>query len=133
MTQAARAMSEEHKRALSEGRAQSKAINEYLRFLEESRPKRGRRRDASRVSEQLLAVESKLQEARGLQKVELLQLRADLQEEMARLESTGDRVTLENEFARHAKAYSERKGIRYRTWVRFGVPTDLLERAGVTE
>lgn len=42
-----RAMSDEHKAALAEGRDQGRAVRRYLDALEQHRPKRGRKRTGS--------------------------------------------------------------------------------------
>jgi hypothetical protein len=39
---------------------------------------------------------------------------------------------LEKEFVRAAKGYSERKGITYGAWREFGVPAEVLRKAGIS-
>ncbi len=131
MAQARRGLSPEHKKAMSEGRAQSKAINRYLEFLEESKPRRGRRRDLSRIHEQIASIDAVLPEAHGLRKVDLMQQRADLAGELERNRGLDDRDQLEADFVKYAAAYSERKGISYKTWLAFGVPTTILDKCNI--
>ena len=45
-----RAMSDEHKAALAEGREQGRVVRRYLEALESSRPKRGRRRTPETIT-----------------------------------------------------------------------------------
>ena len=44
-----RTMSDDHKAALAEGRAQGRAVSRYLEALAANKPKRGRKRTGSRV------------------------------------------------------------------------------------
>ncbi|GIU85853.1 MAG: hypothetical protein KatS3mg009_0368 [Acidimicrobiia bacterium] len=128
-----RTMSEDHKAALAEGRNQSRAVSRYLDALEANRPKRGRKRTAESVKKRLAAVEAELRTAGGLQRLSLLQERRDLEVELAGMSAGGpDIAALEKEFVKVAKAYSERKGISYGAWREFGVPADVLKRAGIS-
>jgi hypothetical protein len=36
-------------------------------------------------------------------------------------------------FVAYAKSYSDRKGISYTAWRQFGVPADVLRKAGIQE
>ena len=51
-TKRQRAMSEEHKAALAEGREQGRVVRRYLEALESQRPKRGRPAASHRVVEE---------------------------------------------------------------------------------
>lgn len=127
-----RAMSDDHKAALAEGRNQSRAVSRYLDALEANRPKRGRKRTADSVKKRLAAVESELRSAGGLQRLSLLQERRDLEVELAGMSAGGPDVSaLEKEFVKVAKGYSERKGISYGAWREFGVPAEVLKKAGI--
>lgn len=128
-----RTMSEDHKAALAEGRNQSRAVSRYLDALEANRPKRGRKRTAESVKKRLAAVEAELRTAGGLQRLSLLQERRDLEVELAGMSAGGpDVAALEKEFVKVAKTYSERKGISYGAWREFGVPAEVLKRAGIS-
>lgn len=128
-----RAMSDEHKAALAEGRNQSRAVSRYLDALEANRPKRGRKRTAESVKKRLAAVESELATAGGLRRLTLLQERRDLEVELAGMSVGGADVSaLEKEFVKVAKGYSARKGISYGAWREFGVPAEVLKKAGIT-
>jgi hypothetical protein len=126
-------MSDEHKAALAEGRNQSRAVSRYLDALEANRPKRGRKRTADSVKKRLAAVEAELRTAGGLQRLSLLQERRDLEVELAGMSAGGPDIgALEKEFVKVAKGYSERKGISYGAWREFGVPAEVLKKAGIT-
>lgn len=128
-----RAMSDEHKAALAEGRNQSRAVSRYLDALEANRPKRGRKRTAESVKKRLAAVESELATAGGLRRLSLLQERRDLEVELAGMSAGAPDVSaLEKEFVKVAKGYSARKGISYGAWREFGVPAEVLKKAGIT-
>jgi hypothetical protein len=125
-------MTAEHKAALAEGRAQSKAVRDYLDALEQNRPKRGRKRTAESVKKRLAAVESALPEAAGIKRLELIQERIDLTAELGSMDAKVDLSGLEKAFVKAAKGYAERKGITYAAWRQSGVPADVLKRAGIS-
>ena len=128
----ARTMSEEHKAALAVGREQGRAVRAYLDALDLHKPKRGRRRTSESVLAQLGAVESELASAVGAARLELLQRRRDLHDELERLEHDGvDLDTLKDGFVRHGREYAERKGISYQTFREFGVPAAVLKETGI--
>lgn len=125
-------MSTAHKAALAEGRANGRAVREYLEALEATKPKRGRRRTPESVTKRLETIEGDLAGASGVKKVQLLQERRDLKGELESLGATVDLTGVETAFIKAAKSYSENKGIAYATWREIGVPTDVLKRAGLT-
>ncbi len=125
-------MTPQHKAALAEGRAHGRAVREYLDALEESRPKRGRKRTPDSVKKRLTAVEAELGDAGGVKRVQLLQERRDLRTELETFGTTVDLSSVEKAFVKAAKPYSENKGISYATWREAGVPADVLKKAGIT-
>lgn len=125
-------MSEEHKKALAEGRRLSQSVREYLEALEEHKPKRGRKRTPESVRKRLNGVKEKLKDASGIDKVQLAQDRIDLEKELDRLENKPDLAKVESGFVKAARDYSERKGISYAAWREAGVPADVLKKAGIT-
>ena len=125
-------MSDEHKAALAEGRAQGRAIRQYLEALEAHKPKRGRKRTPDGVRKRLDALDVEIAEADPLKRVQLIQERLDLQTELASLEETIDISALEAGFVDAAKEYSARKGITYAAWRELGVPAATLKAAGIT-
>jgi hypothetical protein len=124
-------MSAQHKAALAEGRAHGRAVREYLDALEESRPKRGRKRTPDSVKKRLTAVEAALPDAGGVKRVQLLQERRDLRSELDTFGATVDLSSVEKAFLKAAKPYSENKGISYATWREAGVSAEVLKRAGI--
>ncbi|MEY2471879.1 MAG: hypothetical protein QOK28_1208 [Actinomycetota bacterium] len=126
-------MSEEHKVALAAGRAQGKAVRDYLEALEGSKPKRGRPRTAEGVRQQLDAIPKQLEDADAVSRLQLIQRRMDLEAELERLSGPAvDIGALEEAFVQVAKAYSESKGISYGAWREIGVDAAVLKRAGIT-
>ncbi len=129
-----RGMTAEHKAALAVGREQARAVANYLEALEASKPKRGRKRTLDTVKRQLSETSAALKEASGASKLELIQRRRDLEVELATMQAGGgpDLGGLEKAFVKHAKAYAARKGIGRATFREFGVPSEVLKRAGVS-
>jgi hypothetical protein len=125
-------MSNEHKAALAEGRDQGRAVRRYLEALEANKPKRGRKRSPDSMKKRLDAVENELASADPLKRLHLVQERLDLQAALEATEATVDLEALEKEFINAAATYSERKGISYSAWRELGVPSSVLERAGIT-
>jgi hypothetical protein len=129
-----RPMSNQHKKALAQGREQGRAIRRYLDALARQKPRRGRRRTVESANRQLRETVDQLATARSLARVELLQRRIDLEAEIAALGQGGgsDLSELEAGFVAAAKTYSERKGITPQAWLQGGVPRSVLRQAGLT-
>jgi hypothetical protein len=125
-------MTDEHKKALAEGRALGRAVRDYLEALEQHKPKRGRKRTPESIRKRLAAISDTLPEASPIKKVELVQERRDLEVELATMGNKVDLSGLERGFVRAAKTYSTRKGISYSTWREVGVPAEVLKKAGIT-
>lgn len=125
-------LSDEHKKALAEGRTHGRTVQDYLDALTEHKPKRGRKRTIQRVREELEAVEQALPEATSTRRLILLQKQIDLQKELDNAQDEFDITPLEEAFVKVAKAYSHSKGITYRAWKDVGVAPAVLKRAGIT-
>ena len=125
-------MSAEHKEALALGREQGRAVRRYLEALEAHKPKRGRKRTPESMQKRLDAIEDKLQSADPLTRVQLIQERMDLENELATKQDAVDLTSLEEEFVTAAKSYGQRKGISYAAWREAGVDAAVLRRAGVS-
>src|SRR5665811_1991793 len=104
-------MSAEHKAALAEGRTQSKAVRRYLEALEAHKPKRGRKRTPESIKKRLDTIERQLETADPLKRLQLVQERMDLTNELAQMDNKPDLEALEKEFISAAKSYGARKGI----------------------
>jgi hypothetical protein len=126
-------MSEEHKVALAAGRAQGKAVRDYLDALAGTKPKRGRPRTAETVRQQLDAIPKAMAEADAVTRLQLIQKRIDLEAELERLSGpSADIEALEQAFVDVAKAYSAAKGISYAAWREIGVDAAVLKKAGIS-
>lgn len=124
-------MSDEHKAAIVRGREENRAIKEYLAATTQRKP--GRPVTAASVKAKLEGIESKLaSESDAVKRLGLIQARRDAQAALANLEGSVDLSALEAGFVRHAKAYSDRKGISYGAWREAGVPAPVLKAAGIS-
>jgi len=128
---AKRAMTDEHKSALAEGREQGRAVRAYLEALESNQPKRGRKRTPESINNRVAAIDASLQSVDPLKRVQLLQERLDLTAELDKANGTTDLAELETGFVKAAGGYSERKGISYEAWRQVGVPASVLSAAGI--
>lgn len=127
----ARKMSDEHKEALARGRAQGRAVRDYLAALEQER-KPGRRIDKDTAEQRIAEVQDRINdEPDPAKRVELIQRRLDLEERLVELADEPDMEGLERDFVAAAADYSTRKGISYAAWRELGVPAATLKAAGV--
>lgn len=127
-----RAVSDEHKAAMAQGRTQSRAIAAYLEALESHKPKRGRKRTAESVDRRLAAIDKELPTANAIKRLSLIQERIDLLNERESLAGAIDLTAYEDGFVKAAKEYGRRKGISYAAWRELGVSPAVLKRAGIT-
>ena len=127
----ARQMSDEHKAALAEGRAQGRAIRAYLEALETHRPKRGRKRTPESMRKRLDTLATETDGASPMKKLQLVQERMDIEKALATAEEVIDLTGLESDFVEAAATYSKSKGISYGAWREIGVPAAALKRAGI--
>ena len=124
-------MSDEHKAALAEGRNQGRAVRRYLEALDAHKPKRGRKRTQESMQKRLDRIDTELVSADALKRLQLIQERLDLKEELDAAGRTVDLSGLEQGFVDAAAAYSKRKGISYAAWRELGVEPAVLKRAGI--
>ena len=124
-------MSQEHKNALAVGREQGRAVRRYLEALEAHRPKRGRKRTPDSIKRRLGDIETKLETADPLTRLQLVQERMNLETELATKSEAVDIAALEEEFVAAAKEYGERKGISYGAWREAGIDAAVLKRAEI--
>jgi hypothetical protein len=125
-------MSDEHKAALAEGRNQGRAVRRYLEALEAHKPKRGRKRTSDSIQKRLDKIDGELAGADPLKRLQLIQERIDLLDELETAGAKVDLSELESGFVDAAAAYSQRKGISYAAWRQLGVEASVLKRAGVS-
>lgn len=125
------AMSEEHKKALAKGRAQARAVKEYL-AAREAESKRGPKMTPDKLRDRITTTRQAIDgEDDPARRVELIQQRMDDEERLSHLEDQPDMDALEAGFVDAAAEYSDRKGISYSAWRELGVPAAVLKKAGV--
>lgn len=124
-------MSKEHKEALAKGRAQAKAVKEYL-AAREAASKRGPKVTPEKLQERIAQAQQAIREEPDpARRVELIQQRMDDEERLSQVQDEPDMEALESAFVDVAREYSERKGISYSAWRELGVPAAVLRRAGI--
>ncbi|MCU1484661.1 MAG: hypothetical protein JWN67_1407 [Actinomycetia bacterium] len=126
----------EHQTALGIAREEANAVRRYLEALEASRVpgKRGPKRTVETVKRRLVAVDEKLPSAKGVIRLQLVQERTDLLEELESLSRTPAVDELADSraaFVRSAASYAARKGISHAAWREIGVDSATLREAGI--
>lgn len=124
-------MTDDHKAALASGRESSRAVRAYLDALESHKPKRGRKRTKESIALRLVAIDDALATAAPLQRLALIQEQLDLTAERESMGQAIDLSALESAFVKHAKSYSDSKGISYTAWRSIGVSAEVLSAAGI--
>jgi hypothetical protein len=125
-------MSKEHKAALAQGRSEARSVKAYLASL--GPKKRGRPVTKDTLQKKISEIDSKLKtEANPLRRLDLMQSRAEAEQTLNAATGGVDQDALAADFVKHARAYSDRKGISYATWREFGVPADVLRKAGIPQ
>ena len=127
-----RTMTPQHKAALAEGRTEGRAVKSYLEALELNRPRRGRKRTPDSIKKRLAAIDTQIDEGSALQRLQLVQERMDLQQELEQLGTKTDLSALEAAFVKTAGKYAQRKGISYAAWRELGVSAEVLKKAGIS-
>ncbi|MEO7836549.1 MAG: hypothetical protein ABIS21_02770 [Acidimicrobiales bacterium] len=113
------------------GREQGRAVRRYLEAVDAHRPKRGRKRTPESIERRLSAIEERLGSADPLSRLQLVQERMDLRDELAAKSEAVDLTSLEAEFVAAAGDYGQRKGISYGAWREAGVDAAVLKKAGI--
>ena len=127
------AMTDEHKAALAQGRAEARAIKAYLAVATKPK-KRGRPVTKSTLEERVAGLDRKIaEEDDPLARVDLIQARIDAEKALDEMGDEVDMKALEAGFVKYAKGYSERKGITYTAWREAGVPAATLRKAGIKQ
>ena len=125
-------MSNEHKAALAQGRAESRAVRDYLDALRANKPKRGRKRTPDSIKKRVSAIDEQIKAADALNELLLTQERHDLTRELDTMSKAVDVASVEEAFVQVAASYSARQGISYTSWREVGVPAATLKRAGIS-
>ena len=124
-------MTAAHKAALAKGREEGRAVRDYLDALEQTKPRRGRKRTTESIQKRLVAIDAVYSDAPALQRLQLVQEELDLEAELAVVDDVIDVAGLEKSFIKVARAYGGRKGISYSAWRTVGVSASVLQSAGV--
>ena len=127
-----RKLSVTHKKALAEGRTNSSIVNNYLSAINAPR-KRGRKVSTATLEQRLVAAQTEVKTATGVDKVLAAQEVRDLRATIARASTSNgaDVKSLETRFVKIAKTFGENRGVTYGAWRDAGVPADVLRKAGV--
>ena len=125
-------MDDEHKAKLAQGRSDARAVKAYLEFLENNRPKRGRRRTKESISARLEAIEAELADASPLARLNMFQERSDLNNELQAMDQQVDGSAIRADFIEAAARYSETKGIGKAAFREMGVDTATLREANIS-
>ena len=114
-------------------KAEVAAVREYLKALEQSAPRPGRKRTPEGVQRQLASVAAEMEGATVTRRLGLVQQRIDLEAELEAIEqaSSIDLSALEASFVDHAAAYGGRRDISYAAWREIGVSAATLKAAGI--
>jgi hypothetical protein len=125
-------VTKEHKAAMAAGRAESRAVSNYLEVMAANKPRRGRKRTAESINSRLETIAAEIDEADMLTRVNLVQERMNLLEELGVMEEKIDLTEYEADFVKVAASYSERRGITYAAWRAIGVTPEVLRKAGIS-
>lgn len=126
-----RAMSDDHKAKLAQGRTESRAVSRYLEAVVAGKGKRGRKRTPQSIAAQIHRIDQEISDAPPIKKLELIQKKSDLQAERERLTARVDIAILEKNFVKVAKSYANRNGITYGSFRTMGVSAEVLKKAGI--
>ena len=121
-----------HKKKLAQGRADARAVKGYLEFLEENKPRRGRRRTKESIDKRLTAIDAELNDASALGRLNLIQERMDLEAEREAMDQVVDGSELRADFVKAAARYARSKGISRSAFRQMGVDAKTLSEAGVS-
>ena len=126
-------MTDDHKAALAQGRAEARAIKAYLAVATAPK-KRGRPVTRASLQDRIATLDKKAQtEDDPLARVELIQARIDAERSLDDLGTAADLEALESGFVEYAAGYSDRKGITWTAWREAGVPAATLRKAGIKQ
>jgi hypothetical protein len=126
-----RGLTVEHKAQLARGREEARIVRAYLDAIDTGPKRPGRRRTPESITKQIALVDARLREARGIDKLNLVKQRRELEAARAELVPAADVGALERDFVRVARRYGERRGIDYSIWREVGVPATVLTKARI--
>jgi hypothetical protein len=126
-----RALSAEHKAQMARGRDEARIVRAYLDAIDNGAKRPGRRRSPEAINKQIAQVDALLRDAHGIDRLNLVKQRRDLEAARAEIAPVSDHGGLERDFVRVARSYGERRGIDYAMWREVGVPASVLTKAKV--
>lgn len=121
-----------HKAKLAQGRADARAVKGYLEFLEENKPRRGRRRTKDSINKRLAAIDAELDDASALARLNLVQERMNLEAELEGMAQTVDGSELRAAFVEAAGRYAKSKRISRSAFRQLGVDAKTLDEAKIS-
>lgn len=125
-------MTAEHRRALAEGRRRGRIVRAYLEALQKSTRGRGRPVTREGLERRIAELGPKIDSAPdALAKLELVQKKIGLQQQLTDMDAPVDISELEAEFITVAKEYGDAKNISVEAWRELKVPRSVLKRAGI--
>lgn len=130
-------MSDDHKKALAEGRKAATTVRHYLEAVRAAKVKKGpgRHHTPETIRERLAKLNEELADGikNPLTELQRTQEILDLETKLRELESQedADPGQYESDFIDVAKTYGERKGITRKAWRSMGVDASVLDKAGV--
>ena len=124
-------MSQAHKEALAKGREEGRKVRLYLEALSQEK-RSGTRQDPETLKQRIAKQQEKVDtETNAAKRVELIQRRMDLEEQLQAQAEQVDLEQLEKDFVKAIPGYAERKGITYGALREAGVPASVLKEAGI--
>ena len=124
-------MDASHKAKLAQGRSDARAVKAYLEYLENNRPKRGRRRTEESINARLDAIASELETASPLGRLNMFQEQTDLRSELDAMGQKIDGSELRAAFVEAAARYADSKGIEKAAFKQMGIDAPTLREAGI--
>ena len=123
-------MSAAQREAMATSRHESSVVKAYLESLEGRSVGRGRL-SVRAIDTRLAKIESELESADVLARLELFQRRSDLLAQRKGLASDVDGLALEAEFIKVVAHFAAKRGVGYAAFRSMGVPPRVLREAGV--
>lgn len=125
-------LSPAHKKALAQGRNEGRAVRAYLDHIKTHKPKRGPKRTSTYIRNEIAKIDQHLSVLvlNPIDELKLVQKRMNLQKELG-ADKTQDNQKLESDFVKVAKSYGSKRGITRAAWLSIGVPSKVLDKAGI--
>ena len=114
-------------------RREIQVVRDYLKALENNKPKRGRKRTPKSIRTQIASTVEAMDGSTPTKRLELVQKRINLETELESLAPMGQEnvENLQKAFTKVAASYSGKRGISYAAWREIGVSANVLKDAGI--